>query len=82
MRVVRIKCFDMSFNSSTWTQREITQDFGLIYLDIVGWLIEERKNCIIIASEYQPSEKQFRHLQAIPRVCIQKVITLAEVKDV
>lgn len=43
-------------------------------LDIVGWAVDlGRKDCVIVASEYQPEDDQFRHLQAIPRVCITEI---------
>lgn len=73
MDIVRIKSFDMSYNSSTWDKNAIKADFGLVDLDIVGWLIEDREDCIVIASEYQPIEEQFKHLIAIPKVCIKEM---------
>lgn len=73
MDIVRIKCFDMSYNSSVWDRKGIKADFGLVDLDIIGWLVEDREDCIVIASESQPAEGQFRHLIAIPKVCIREV---------
>jgi len=70
MEIVRIKCFDMSYNTGLWDRSSIKHGFGLVNLDTVGWLIEEKEDCIIIASEYQPENEQFRHLMAVPKVCI------------
>ncbi len=70
MDIIRIKCFDASFHSGSWDRNGIKTGFGLIGLDIVGWLVEDRKDCIIVASEYDPEDDRFRHLQAIPKVCI------------
>lgn len=72
MQAVRIKSFDMSFSSGTW-HKDSVKDFGLVYLDIIGWLVEEREDCIVIASEYQSDGQQFRHLMAIPKVCIMEI---------
>jgi len=80
MDIVRVKLFDMSYNTGTWARKDITTGFGLIDLDIIGWLIEDRNDCIIVASEYQPEDDQFRHLQAIPKVCIKDVEKLGKIK--
>lgn len=72
MQIVRIKSFDMSFNTETWDKNTI-KDFGLVELDIVGWLVEKRDDCVVIAKEHQPGEEQFRHLTAIPNVCIKEI---------
>jgi hypothetical protein len=79
MDVVRVKCVDTSYNTGTWARKDIATGFGTATLDIIGWLIDDRKDSVIIASEYQPLDDQFRHLQVIPKVCItefNKVATL------
>jgi len=78
MDIVRIKSFDMSYNTGTWVRKDIQSNFGLIDLDIVGWLVEDREDCVVVAGEYQPEDEQFRHLQAIPKVCIKEIIKLEE----
>jgi hypothetical protein len=79
MDIVRVRCVDTSYNTGTWARKDIATGFGTMALDITGWLIDDREDCVIIASEYQPEDDQFRHLQAIPKVCItefKKVATL------
>lgn len=72
MQVVRIKSFDMSYNTGTW-DKDTIKNFGLVDLDIIGWLIEDREDCVVIASEYQPTEDTYRHLIAVPKVCIKEI---------
>jgi hypothetical protein len=79
MDIVRVKCVDTAYNTGTWARKDIATGFGTMILDIVGWLVDDREDCVIIASEYQPQEDEFRHLQAIPKACItefKKVATL------
>ena len=75
MQAVRIKSFNMSYNTGVWHKDNI-KDFGLVDLDTIGWLIEDREDCIVIALEHQPNENTYRHLVAIPKVCIKEVIQL------
>jgi hypothetical protein len=70
MDIVRVQCVDTSYNTGTWARKDIATGFGTMTLDIIGWLIDDREDCVIIASEYQLEDDQFRHLQAIPRPCI------------
>jgi len=74
MNLVMIKCFDMSHSSRVWSREEITDAFGLIDLEIGGLLVEEKEDCIIIAEEHQPKDSMFRHIHAIPKVCIREII--------
>jgi len=73
--IVRVESFDMSFNTGVWDIEHL-ENFGLVKLDIVGWLIEDREDCVIIAKELQPDENQIRHITAIPKVNIVKVTKL------
>ena len=69
MKVVRIKCIDMAYNNSSWEIGHLA-DFGLVRIDIVGYLVEDRADCVIISKEYWGEDNQIRHLTAIPKVCI------------
>ena len=80
MQMVVVKYFDMTFTTNVWDRKEIKAGFGLSNLEMIGWIVEEREDCIILAKEYQPEEEQFRHLTAIPKVCIQEIIKLRKVK--
>lgn len=76
-RMVKVESIDMAFSASTsvWNSETI-KDFGLVNLETVGWLIEDREDCLVLAKEIQPEEEQLRHLTAIPKVCITKVTDL------
>ncbi len=76
MQIVVIKSFDMSYNTGIWDKDDIS-GFGLVDLEIVGWLVEDREDCLIIASESQPEENQLRHLVAVPKVCIKEMTKLS-----
>ena len=72
MDIVRVKMLDMSYNNDTWARKDI-KGFSLIELDIVGWLVEDREDCVIVAKEYMQEDDQFRSLSAIPKVCIKEI---------
>lgn len=72
MEIVKIKFVDMTFNSEVWARKDISS-FDLIEIEIVGWLAEDRKDCIVVAKEYYPENDQFRHLSAIPKVCVREI---------
>ena len=75
MNIVKVKCFDMTYSSGVWSRKDIS-NFGLVNLEIVGWLVEDREDCIVIAKEYNQIEDEFRHLSAIPKVCIKELTKL------
>ena len=75
MDIVKVKCLDMTHSTGIWPRKEIAT-FGLIELEIVGWLVEDKPDCLIISPEYQPEDDEFRYLQAIPKVCIKEVTKL------
>ena len=72
MDIVKVKCFDMSYSRGVWSRKDMG-NFGLIDLEVVGWLVEEREDCIILADEYQPEDDQFRHITAISKACIKEI---------
>lgn len=69
MKIVKIQCVDMAYNTSSW-ELKLPLDFGLVKVTIVGYLVEDKPNCIIIAKEHWEEENQVRHLTAIPKACI------------
>lgn len=69
MDIVKVKCIDMCYHTGTWARRDI-KELGLIDLEVVGWLVEDRKDCVVIAKEHMPEDDQFRHVSVIPKVCI------------
>lgn len=69
MKVIKVNCIDMSYNNSSWEIGHLS-DFGLVRIELVGYLVEDRADCIIISKEYWKEENQVRHLSAIPKVCI------------
>jgi hypothetical protein len=73
LQIVKIKLIDMSYNTSTRDVNHLN-DFGLVKIELCGFLVEERPDCIIVAKEYQAEESQWRHLTAIPKVCILSMV--------
>ncbi len=75
MKAVMVELTDMAFSTGTWNVNE-TKTFGPVTIHTVGWLVEDRQDCIILAEEWQISENQWRHLTAIPKINIIAVHTL------
>ena len=69
MKIVKVKCLDMSYNTGSWELGHLA-DFGLVRIEMVGYLVEDKADCIVIAKEYHEHEHSVRHLTAIPKVCI------------
>lgn len=72
MDTVRIKWIDASYSTGTWGRKD-TKDFGLKELESVGMLVEERKDCYIVAGQHDAEDDQFRHLEAIPKAGVIEV---------
>jgi len=69
MEIVKIKCIDMAYSNGSWELGHIS-DFGLVKIEIVGYFVEDRPDCVIVAKEHWAEDNQVRHLSAIPKVCI------------
>ena len=75
MDIIKVTCIDMAYNQSSWELGHLT-DFGLVRIEVVGYMVEDRPDCIILSKEFWPEDNQVRHLTAIPKVCILKTQTL------
>lgn len=75
MRMVKVVLNDMAFNQGTWDIGG-TSSLGLVRIELVGWLVEDREISVVVAKEYQPEEKQWRHLTVIPKSSIISVTNL------
>lgn len=73
MKHIEITWLDAAYNQSSWSRKELHKDFGLVRLSSTGWLVEERLDCYILATEYTPDDDTFRHIVAIPKSCIETV---------
>ena len=71
MDIVKIKCIDMAYSNGAW-ELEHLADFGLVKIDIVGYLVEDRADCVILSKEHWAEDNEVRHITAIPKVCILK----------
>jgi len=69
MKIVKIRCIDMAYNTGSWEVGHLA-DFGLVRIEIVGYLVEDRPDCVIISKEHWADDNQVRHVTAIPKVCI------------
>ena len=74
MRVVKIEWIDASYNSSSYDKYDV-REFGPVTLETVGWLVEERPDCYILAMELHPRDN-FRYLCSIPKSGVVKVTGL------
>lgn len=72
MQVVVITWTDAAYNTGIYDKEDL-HDFGLITMTTVGYLIEEREDCYILASEHYSDQGRFRHLQAIPKSGVTQV---------
>lgn len=73
MQIAEITWDDASYNSSSWDRHALHKDFGLVRLVTVGWLVEEKSTCYVLAQEYNKDEDSFRHICAIPKSCISAI---------
>lgn len=73
MQRIEITWDDASYNSSTWDRNALLKDFGLVKLITTGWLVAEKPDCYVLALEYNLDDDTFRHVCAIPKVCIKSV---------
>ena len=74
MKIVKVKLLDMCYDTDSKTHDlDDIEWFGLIELEVVGWLVEDREDCIIVAKEFTIKEKSIRHLTAIPKKMIVEV---------
>ena len=67
MQRIEIIWDDAAYNNNAWERKEIDKDFGLMELASVGWLVTERPDCYVIATEYDKDQDRFRHVCAIPK---------------
>lgn len=80
MDTVRIEWTDAAYSEGTWSKKAI-KDFGLKELVSVGLLVENRPDCYVVAGQHDTEDDQYRLLEAIPKVCIKKVIKLRKKGD-
>jgi hypothetical protein len=71
--IVEILWDDAAYNSASWSAGDLRRDFGLASLSTVGWLVEEKPDCFILASERNIQESSFRHIVAIPKSCVKHI---------
>jgi len=79
MRLLYIEWCDAVAGGNEWATRELVDNWGKSSDWVVrecGWLIEETKEYIVIASCWKPedelTEEQFKHLMKIPKTWIRK----------
>lgn len=72
MKPVIVRLLDMSYNTGTHDWDDLKW-FGLVELEVAGWLVEEREDCLIVAKEIDRKEKVVRHLSALPKKMILEV---------
>jgi len=73
MQVVEVTWIDAAYNGSCWDFKEMQNNFGLVNLKTVGYLVEERTDCYVLCLEENIGEKTYRHICALPKSGIQSV---------
>jgi len=85
MKAIYIEWCDAIASGLEWADSEVVKDWGKKSQWVVkemGWLIEETKEYIVIASVWKPEDElcddQFKHLMKIPKTWIKRRIDLSE----
>lgn len=84
-KLVFIEWCDAIASGLDWTEASVALEWGKRsewVVQEVGWLLEDTKEYIVIASAHKPEDEfcdeQYKHLMKIPKTWIRKRIDLSE----
>lgn len=79
MQIVEIQWTDACSTSGSYDKEDLAL-IMLVKMTTTGYLIEERDDCYILATEHYADQKRWRHIQLIPKTCITGITKFRKTK--
>lgn len=78
MKIVKLKVKDLAFYHN---EKHYMTGFDYSVMEIVGFLVEEDKDKIVLAHQWFEDSQEVRHTTVIPKECIMETYPIPNVKE-